>query len=97
MFYIKIHRKLGREIVAVCDEDILGKKFEDGDLAFDVKEDFYKGEKKSKEEIKDILIWADNINLVGKKIIAFALELHVIEEENIIKIKGIPHAQGIAL
>ncbi len=97
MFFIKIHKKLGREVIAVCDENILGKKFEDRDLFFDVSDDFYKGEKKTAEQIKDILIQADNINLIGKKIIAFALNIHIIENDNIIKIKGIPHAQSIGL
>ena len=97
MFYIKFHKKLGRDVVAVCDEDILGKTFEEGDMFFEVKKGFYGGERKTKEQIKDILITAENINLVGKEIIALALELKIIEKENIIKIKGIPHAQGIAL
>ena len=97
MFFVKIHKKLGREVVAICDEDILGKTFEERDLFFEVKKDFYGGEKITKAQVKDLLIESDNINLVGKEIIAFALELHVIEEENIIRIKGVPHAQAINL
>lgn len=97
MFFVKAHRKLEREVVAVCDDDILGKCFEEGDLFFEVKENFYRGEKKNEEEVKKILLSADNLNLVGKKIIKLALELKIIDKENIIKIHGTPHAQRLIL
>ena len=96
MFFVKIHRKLGRGVIAICDEDLLGKKLEDGDLFFDVNKDFYEGEKITEEQVKELLIQVDNFNLIGKEIISIALEIGVIEKENIIKIKGVPHAQGIA-
>ena len=97
MFFLKIHQKLGRAVIAICDEDILGKTFEEGDLFFEVKEDFYKGEKITKEKAKAILTEADNFNIIGKEIVDLALELNVIDKDSIIRIKGVPHAQGIAL
>ncbi len=97
MFFVKIHQKLGREVAAICDEGILGKTFEEGDLFFDVKEDFYKGEKINSEKAKEVLVQSDNFNIVGKDIVAMALELHLIHEDSIITIKGVPHAQGVRL
>jgi hypothetical protein len=41
--YVKIHKTENKDIVAVCDEDLLGKKFEEKELILDVSEEFYKG------------------------------------------------------
>lgn len=97
MFFVKIHKKIGREVLAVCDEDILGKTLEEGDLYFEVKTEFYKGEKMSESEVKNLLKNSPNYNLIGKEIIKLAVEIGVIDKEQIIKIKGIPHAQGLVL
>ena len=95
MFYLKIHKnRFGREVLAVCDEDILGKTFEDGEICFEVKKDFYNGDKVTEEEAENFLIVSQNFNLIGKKIIALALRIKLIDKENIIKIKGVPYAQG---
>ena len=51
-----------KNIVAVCDSELLGKKFESGKFQLDIKESFYKGEEKTgsifaatTEEAKKIL------------------------------------------
>lgn len=90
--YVKIHRSGEREIVAVCDEDLLGKNFEEGKLNIKVSESFYKGAKKTKEEVKKILKNAGNINLVGSKSVTLAVEMGLINDRDIIKIKGVPYA-----
>jgi len=95
MFFAKIHKKLGREVLAICDEDILGKILDDGKIHFEIKADFYQGEKLTGTQVKVLLKDSPNYNLIGKEIIKIAIELGVIEKENIIKIKGIPHAQGL--
>tara|TARA_Y100000310_G_scaffold159627_1_gene159269 strand:- start:30407 stop:30691 length:285 start_codon:yes stop_codon:yes gene_type:complete len=91
--YVKIHRTKDQEIIAICDEDLLGKKFEEGRLMLDVKESFYKGEKKTDEETLEIMKKADILNIVGKKSINLAIKNKIISKDHIIKIKGIPHAQ----
>jgi|SRR3989344_2023171 len=97
MFFVKIHTKLGRQVLAICDDDILGKTFEDGDLFFEVKKDFYEGEKLNDKQVRELLINVDNFNIIGKRIIVLALELKIIDDDSIMRIKGVPHAQGIAL
>ncbi len=53
----KIHETEERKIISLCDEDLIGKKFETKDLQLDVSEFFYKGEnldeKKVLEEIEN--------------------------------------------
>jgi hypothetical protein len=97
MFFVKIHKKLGREVLAICDENILGKTLDDGKIHFEIKSDFYQGEKMSEKQVKVLLKDSPNYNLIGKEIVRVAIEIGVVEKENVIKIKGIPHAQGLFL
>ena len=51
---VKIHTSY-RYVVAICDSDLLGKKFEEGQFQLDVKESFFKGEEKPKEKVLEIM------------------------------------------
>lgn len=93
MILVKIHKTKYRDIVAVCDANLIGKKFEEGDLQLDITERFYKGTELSEDEIIFLLRTAENINVVGEESIAIAVKSGMISKSNIIKIKGIPHAQ----
>ena len=90
---IKIIRSQ-RDIVAVCDSELIGKKFEEGKLQLDVKENFFRGEEVDEEKaisIMEKMIQEDaTFYIVGEKSIEAALEAGVIAEEGIIKIQGIP-------
>lgn len=90
--YIKFHKVGEREVIAVCDEDLLGKEFSEGKLSLKVSYEFYGGEKKDEAYVKKVLLNADNLNLVGKECVSLAIKLGVVEEKNIIKIKGIPYS-----
>jgi len=93
---IKIHKTPdGRNMVAICDNDLIGKKFEEKNLQLDLTSNFYNGEEKDEQSIIKLLKGAYIINLVGNKAIEMALNLKIITKENIIKIKNIPHAQAI--
>lgn len=91
--YIKVHKSGEKEILAVCDEDLIGKKLEQGDICLDILETFYKGEKVEQKQLESILENYDNINIVGPKSIKIALDINIIKEESIIRIQGVPHAQ----
>lgn len=93
IMYLKIHKSGDRHVVAVCDEDLIGKKFTQGKLVLEVSERFYKGIKLSEEETYKLMKDAINLNIIGKKAINLALKNDLIDKENIIKIKNIPHAQ----
>lgn len=99
--YIKIHLSGAhaghRQVIAVCDEDLLGRTLSEKGLEFKVSESFYKGEKKTELEVIAILKNAMNINLVGKQSIEAGLKAGVITKENIKTIRGVPHAQAFTL
>ena len=90
--YVKVHESQSRIVVAICDENLIGKTFSEGDKQLNITERFYKGEKKSDEEVIEIMEVADNLNLVGEKTINLALKNKIITKKSVIKIKNIPHA-----
>ena len=93
--FVKIIKSC-RDVVAICDKEILGKKFEEGNLQLDVKENFYSGEECSEKEVIEIIQRMSDedatFNIVGKKSVNAALKAGIIVEEGIKKIQGIPFA-----
>ena len=85
-----------RDIVAICDSELLGKKFEENEFQLDIKENFYKGEEVSEEQLREIISNMSQedatFNIVGEKSISLALEKEIIKEEGIKKIQNIPFA-----
>ena len=94
MIYVKVHKSRS-EFVSVCDEELVGKEFREGKYCLKVSEYFYKGEKRSEREVKEILKNYAQLNIVGKRSIKLALELNIVDKDMIIKIDGVPHAQVI--
>jgi uncharacterized protein len=85
-----------REVVAICDSDILGKVFEEGKKQLFLKESFYKGEEKSSEEVKKIMknlsMEDATFNLAGEKTIELALKTKILGKKEIKTVAGIPYA-----
>ena len=94
---VKVHKGPdGSKVIAICDKEILGKKFEENNLQLDLSSDFYKGEEKEEKEVIDeIKKCSCSLNIVGKDSIEFSIKNNLVDKENIIKIKDIPHAQTI--
>lgn len=94
-FYIKIHKSY-RNVVALCDAEILGKKFEEGIKQLEVRENFYKGgeikEDEAKKILQDELKDYATFNIVGKKAVALALKIGIVNKGNIGEVGGIPFA-----
>ena len=95
IMFVKII-KSHRDIVAVCDSELLGKKFEEGKFQLDVKESFFSGEEFNEEQTIQIMKRMSRedatFNIIGKASVSAALKADVITEEGIKKIKGIPFA-----
>ena len=92
---LKLHKKDESIIAAVCDSDLLGKKYEEGNLQLDLTSDFYNGEEKDNMTVGDTIRNADHVNLVGENAVKLGLEEGIIDEEHIKKIAGIPYAQAV--
>ena len=94
--YVKIHTSKDSSVVAVCDEELLGKTLTDETRELEVSESFYKGEVKTEEETLALIKTANNVNLIGKKAVALGLQAGIITQENVIEIAGVPHAQSLS-
>ncbi len=95
---VKVHKVndgSGRRIVAVCDDDLSGKRFESKELVLDLSASFYKGEPKSEQETAEILKSAYIANFVGKKSVDLGLRLGLISPCAVLKVKSVPHAQAL--
>ena len=92
---VKMHNSPNGMIIAVCDPDILGKKFEEGDLQLDLASRFYRGEEKTKEETAKLFKACYQANLVGEKAVALGIKEGIIDESHVIKVDGVPHAMAV--
>ena len=93
----KIHKNEGKMILALCDSDISGKKFEDGNLVLDLTSGFYNGKEVAKEKLKPYLKNAFAINAVGKEAVQFLIDKKIIDKKNVKTVKNIPHAQTVKM
>ncbi len=92
---IKLHKKEGNIVAAVCDSELIGRKFEEGSHQLDLTSEFYKGEEKDDETIGDTIRNSDHVNLVGKKSVGLGIQEGVIDESHVKTIAGIPYAQAV--
>jgi len=93
---IKVNQSQGRKVVAICDENILGKVFTQDDMQLDLTSTFYHGKKASVEQTIEVMNAADDLNLVGKKTITLAIKQKIISEGNVRIIAKIPYSQTTA-
>ncbi len=91
--FFKIHNSY-REVIAICDSELIGKYFEEGKFQLDVKESFYKGQEVSEEEIIKLIrrraVEDATFNIVGEKSVSLAIELGLVAKEGIKRIQNIP-------
>jgi len=92
---VKIHNSY-RTVVAICDNNLLGKKFEQDNKQIDLTSKFFQGEEKTEQEVLEIMqnFSAEDatFNIVGKKSVDLALKTGLIKQEGIITIQDIPIA-----
>jgi hypothetical protein len=97
MIYVKFHQSEHSEILAVCDEEVIGKTFTEENKEIKVSTEFYKGKLLTEADTVKILKECTNANLIGEKAIKCAFEAGIISKENIFSCGGIQHAQYYSL
>lgn len=96
MITVKKHQTPeGRTILAAADTELLGKKYEEGEMQLDLTSQFYQGKDVSTEEFVNMLKNANILNLVGRITIHAAAEAGVIEKDGTLCIDGIEHVQAV--
>ena len=91
----KIHAMHGRKILALCDKNLLGKRFEAGKLQLDLTSQFYRGDGITEKHLRTLLKDIYTINAVGRKSIAVLTKYKVVSKKNIYRINGIPYVNVI--
>jgi hypothetical protein len=91
----KVHLVQEQLILALCDEELIGKVFESGDIVLDLDKfkNFYMGEFLDKKDAKRLIDECDSINAVGYNSIKLILELGYAKKEDIKMIANAPHLQ----
>jgi hypothetical protein len=91
--YIKIHKSY-RNVVAMCDADIVGKYFDEDKRQLDLRENFFKDKKVDHEEAILMLQQLSNedstFNIVGKKSVQAAIDAGLITSDSVDTIDNIP-------
>ncbi|NOZ82814.1 MAG: DUF424 family protein [Euryarchaeota archaeon] len=96
-YWTKVYRVEMEVLVAVCDEELLGQVFEEGELVLDVREEFYGGERLTESEVLQVLREATIANLTGRGAVRMGIKAGVIDRRNVLKVQGIPHAQMVRM
>lgn len=91
---VKIHESY-RNVIAICDSELLGKQLEEGKMQLEVGA-FFDGEEKTEAEclgiMEDTIKEDATFNIVGDKATKLALKAGIISKEGIKKIRGVPFA-----
>ena len=74
----------------ICDADLLGRTLNRGNFTLKISEKYYAQKVVEKEEAKDLLRRANNINMVGKEIISLSVNIGIGSQEGVKEIDGIP-------
>lgn len=93
--YLKIHQTQRGSIIAVCDEDLIGKVLRNKDVCMDLDKyrSFYIGDRADEREVKKALDSFSSANIVGKESVGIAIAIGLVDKECVMYIKKTPYIQ----
>lgn len=93
--YLRVHKSY-RNVVAICDSNLIGKRFEEEKFQLDVKENFFKGDEVSEDEaifiMRKMSLEDATFNIVGEESVNTAIKAEIISEDSVGNIGGVPFA-----
>jgi len=95
--YLKIYRYEKEVLIAICDCDLMGKRFTEGKLHIEINQDFFGDKKASNREVGEALKSATIANFVGRQCVEYAIELGYVHKENTVVIDGVSCAQMVRI
>lgn len=95
--YLKAYQQGSDRLIAVCDCDVLGRKFTQGKLCLEVSPDFFGNAKASLKEVEVALAGATMANFVGCRTVEHAISLGYVEKDNVLSINGVLYAQMVRM
>lgn len=97
MYYMKVHRSQGEAIVAICDKELQGNTYEEDDLQISVREGFYGDMTASEDDILSAVEKATIVNVVGNRIVDLLSSRKLLNEDNVVTVGGVKHAQIVVM
>ncbi|MDM7911836.1 MAG: DUF424 family protein [Methanotrichaceae archaeon] len=94
---LKVYKQGAEVLVAVCDSDLVGKRFAEGRLHVEVSKDFFGDENASPKEVEAALKNATIANFVGCCAVEHAIRLGYVEREKVLCIDGVLCAQMVRM
>ena len=97
MVYMRVIETEGEKLVAICDEELLGKKFVEDGIVLYVDPGFYGG---SLVPLSVALMEAQDatiVNMVGEKIVEAAIQAGLVHPQAVLRVRGVPHAQVVRM
>lgn len=97
VIYAKLHSTPNGNILAMCDEELIGKVLKEGTVVINIRDysDFYKGalidENGLDEKYRSEIFSA---NIVGKRSVDLAISNRIIKREHVKTAGGIPYAHA---
>ncbi len=92
---IKVH-KTYRWVVAICDSDLVEKKFEEGDFQLDVSKNFFGGDSVNVCEFRDsvnrCLDEDATFFIIGEKSVKMSKDVGLISDEGVGSVDSVPFA-----
>ncbi len=94
---VKMHQRRGEVLLAACDSELVGRKLTQDKLSLEVRESFYAGEAADEAIFMNRLELATMANLVGERVVAIAVDCGAVDQDHVIMIDGVPHAQMVRM
>ncbi|MCF2135758.1 MAG: DUF424 family protein [Candidatus Thorarchaeota archaeon] len=95
--YMRVRETIEHYVVAICDEDLLGKTLTQGSIKFTVSEEFYGGDLVDVSTCMTHINRATIVNMIGKVTVQAAIDAGIVHKNAVIYIDGHPHAQWVRL
>lgn len=97
MFAVRNYQQGIQRLCAACDEELLGHKYAEGKYRLDVKPAFYDGTRVGADHLEAMLAQCTIANLVGERAVGVAIEMGLVEAQNVLRVEGVPHAQMVVI
>lgn len=95
---LRIHRSAdNKEVVGICDRELIGKTLSEGEVTITISETFFGNQEATEEEVIRVLMDGDNITIFGKRCVDLAISRGILEPDSCRLIDGIPYTTIIRI
>lgn len=81
----------GQKVVAIIDDELLGRRIDGGEIELKFDSDFYKGDPMAEAEILAQIREAYMLNCAGENTISFLKEHGFVDQQDVAIIEGVPY------